>query len=198
LSVEEFDQRLRRWKHQSKDGSVYFNGSNETCQSIANMSKGKKHSFSAGDAPVAIEETKLKGTHNLGNIAAAFKVATEQCGVPKDVAIDAIKKFTPLKHRLELIAIKDGIEWINDSISTTPESAIAALDALGDRVQTIILGGQDRGYDFSKLGKRLKDSSVKVAILLPDSGKTIGEAIRAAKADIELIPAATIVDRKNP
>ncbi len=181
-------------KYQSKDSVVYFNQSNDLCRSIANLSKGKKIEFSAMNAPLSIEQTKLKGTHNLSNIAAAFKVATEQCEVSKDVAIDAIKNFTPLKHRLESIATNDGIEWINDSISTTPESAIAALDALGDRVKTIILGGQDRGYDFSKLGKRLKDSSVKVAILLPDSGKTIGEKIKKAGATLTLVAVSNMAE----
>jgi len=197
-SLENYiDAKSNVAQHQSTDGVVYFNETNDTCQSIADMSKGEKHAFSFTDAPVTIDQTKLKGTHNLSNIAAAFKVATEQCGVSQGSAIDVIKQFTPLTHRLELIATKDGIEWINDSISTTPESAIAALDALGDRVKTIILGGQDRGYDFSKLGKRLKDSSVKVAILLPDSGTTIGNAIKKSTNNVTLLRVSTMAEAVN-
>lgn len=173
--------------HQTKNDHVYFYRDNADCKAIADLSRGSKHACSLENAPVAIEETKLKGSHNLSNIAAAFKVATEQCGVDKDIAIQAIRDFTPLKHRLESIAIKNGTEWINDSISTTPQSAIAALDALGEQVETIILGGQDRGYDFAPLAKRLAASMVKTAILLPDSGKTMGALLKNAAPKIARI-----------
>ncbi len=166
-------------RFQKKTDHIYYNAIYSECKEIAEESPGFKHPFSDIDAPVLIEQTKLQGTHNLSNIAAAFLVC-EQLNAPQDIAIDAIKSFTPLPHRLQSLGVIDGIEWVNDSISTTPESAIAALDALGERVETIILGGQDRGYDFSPLVDRLKASSVKTVILLPDSGKKIGEMIRKA------------------
>lgn len=62
------------------------------------------------------------------------------------------------------------IEFYDDSISTTPESAIAAIKAL-ENVDTIILGGVDRGYDFSNLEKTLQEYGVRNLILFPDSGQ---------------------------
>ncbi|MSR68123.1 UDP-N-acetylmuramoyl-L-alanine--D-glutamate ligase, partial [Candidatus Peribacteria bacterium] len=164
---ENFENYFEAKKHitrfQSKNNVVFFNADSEGAKKIADESKGKKIPFSAGNAPVTLEEIQLKGQHNLGNIAAAYKVAMH-LGIEPGIAVAAIKRFKGLPHRLESLGIVDGIEWINDSISTTPESAIAALDALGERVSTIILGGQDRGYDFSPLVKRLQTSSVKTVI----------------------------------
>lgn len=73
--------------------------------------------------------------------------------------------------------------------STTPESAIAALNALGDRVTTMILGGQDRGNDFTELGKRIASSQVKTIILFPGSGPRIKKAIIDAKANVAFMEA---------
>ncbi len=178
-------------RFQTEKDIVFFNADSDGAKQIANESKGKKIPFSIQDAPVILKEILLKGEHNLGNIAAAYKVAMH-LGVDRTTAIEAIKTFKGLPHRLESLGIHDGIEWVNDSISTTPESAIAALDALGDRVATIILGGQDRGYDFAPLVERLKTSSVKTVILMPDSGATIRKKLEEAKTDIELIDVLTM------
>ncbi len=173
-------------RFQTRDDHIYYNAKYPECKEIAEESVGFIHPFSDLDAPVMIEETKLKGSHNLSNIAVAFLVS-EQLGVPEDIIKEAIKNFTPLPHRLESLGVHHGVEWVNDSISTTPESAIAGLDALGDRVQTIILGGHDRGYDFSPLVRRLKTSKVKTVILLPESGKKIGKMIEEAKLEVECL-----------
>ena len=65
-----------------------------------------------------------------------------------------------------------GIKFYDDAISTTPQSAIAAIKSLPN-VKTIFLGGTDRGYDFSELEKTLRDYKVKNIVLFPDSGKRI-------------------------
>ncbi len=178
-------------RFQKKNDVVFFANKSKETKEIASESKGEKIAFDPKDSPVKLKQIKLQGEHNLGNIAAAYKVAMRLGVDPKD-AIATIKRFEGLPHRLQSLGIHGGIEWVNDSISTTPQSAVAALDALGDRVKTIIVGGQDRGYDFSPLAKRLKTSSVKVAILLPDSGKTIGQHIKKTGAKITLAHADTM------
>lgn len=178
-------------RFQNKNDAIFFNSTSAECKAIAAKSIGEKIPFSVNDAPVRIEETRLIGNHNLSNIAAAFLVS-RRLGIPDDVAIHAIKEFRGLPHRLESLGIHHGIEWIDDSISTTPESAIAALDALGNRVATLILGGLDRGYDFTSLAQRLKQSSVQTAILLPDSGSTIRKAIAEAGAKMKCIEVKTM------
>lgn len=191
--AEYLGAKKRIARFQKAGDVVIFHSASPEAKQIADESIGVKTHFSHEDSPVRLDEIKLKGEHNLGNIAAALKVA-RYFGVDKDVAIAAIKAFKGLPHRLESVAKKDGTEWINDSISTTPESAVAALDALGDEVHTIIVGGQDRGYDFTPLAKRIKDSGVKTVILLPDSGATIRKAIEKAGAKVTFIDAKTMQD----
>ncbi len=168
-------------RFQGKDDIVFFNGLSDGAKEIAAESHGTRVPFSADECPVPIFKTKLLGEHNRSNIAGAYKVA-RHLGVTHDTCLDVIKTFRGLPHRLQSLGVHHGIEWIDDAISTTPESTIAALDALGDRVQTIILGGQDRGNDFAALGKRLVGSSVKHVILFPGSGPRIHEAIINAMA----------------
>lgn len=178
-------------QYQSGKDAVFFNEQSAGAIEIAKEGHGRKIPFSANDSPVKIEETKLLGAHNLSNITAAAKVAQE-LGVKDATIIEAIKEFHGLPHRLEFVGNYHGIDWVDDAISTTPESTIAALDALGDRVQTIILGGQDRGYDFTKLGERIALSSITDVILFPGSGPKIKQAIQAANAHVEFHEAASM------
>jgi len=178
-------------RFQKKSGVIFYNGESEECRFIATESKSEKIPFTAKDAPVRIDQTRLLGRHNLSNIAGAFKVASF-LRVPNQIAIEAICEFQGLPHRLKSIGIHDGIEWVDDSISTNPQSAIEALNALGDRVAAVILGGQDRGFDFTPLAKRIADSKVQTAILLPDSGTTIRKAIEKTGAKVKCVEVKTM------
>ncbi len=172
-------------RFQTKNDIVFFQADSKEAAEIAGESAGRKIPFSKTDAPVKLDEILLKGEHNLSNIAAAYKVAMH-LGSDSEQAIQTIKQFKGLPHRLESLGVHQGIEWVNDSISTTPESAIAAIDALGERIETIIVGGQDRGYDFSSLTKRIKNSKIKNVILLPESGMTIGKEILKIGGEVKL------------
>jgi UDP-N-acetylmuramoylalanine--D-glutamate ligase len=90
-----------------------------------------------------------------------------------DKILKAIKSFKPLSHRLEYLGKFRGIHFYDDSISTIPESTIYALDKLGENVETLIIGGLDRGIDFKKLSQRIDKSKIKTLIIFPDSGKKI-------------------------
>ncbi|HEU4751772.1 MAG TPA: cyanophycin synthetase, partial [Armatimonadota bacterium] len=158
------------------------------CAAIAGESPGLLVPFRPSDAPLPLDETHLIGEHNLGNIAAAYKVG-RHLGVPDAACLSAFREFRGLPHRLQSLGVHHGIEWVDDAISTTPESTIAALDALGERVATLLLGGQDRGYDFTALGRRIAASAVKDAILFPDTGPRIRAAIEAAGAPVRFHPA---------
>lgn len=178
-------------RFQAEDDGTYFNADSPGAVSIAQEGHGRKIPVHADDCPVELKDTSLIGEHNRENIALAWRVA-EDLGVRKDVAVAAAKAFHPLPHRLQPLGTHHGIEWVDDAISTTPESAIAALDALDGKVATIILGGQDRGNDFSDLAERLKDSGVTTAILFPGSGPRIRAAIETAGTGIVLFDAASM------
>jgi UDP-N-acetylmuramoylalanine--D-glutamate ligase len=121
---------------------------------------------------VAVSDIRLPGKFNLMNVAAAV-AAARAAGVPVTEMAEAIRGFQPLAHRLERVGTYGGVTYYDDSIATVPEATIAALDTLGDDVETILLGGTDRGLNFSSLAERLLRSGIKTVILFPPSGERI-------------------------
>ncbi|MFA7681947.1 MAG: UDP-N-acetylmuramoyl-L-alanine--D-glutamate ligase, partial [Candidatus Peribacteraceae bacterium] len=171
-------------RFQKAEDIVIFNAQAPDVLEIAGASPGVKVPFTEDDAPVTLKETHLIGAHNLFNIAAASKTA-ESLQIDQKIIKKAICAFKGLPHRLQNLGKHHGITWVDDSISTTPESAIAALEALGADVATMLLGGQDRGNDFAKLGEHIAKSNVKHVILFPPSGVRIQQAIQRAQATVQ-------------
>jgi UDP-N-acetylmuramoylalanine--D-glutamate ligase len=85
-----------------------------------------------------------------------------------------ILTFKPLEHRLEFVGKFNGVEFYNDSISTIPEATIAAVEALKN-VDTLILGGFDRGIYYDGLMDYLSKSEVRNLIFIGDAGKRMFE-----------------------
>lgn len=123
-----------------------------------------------------ITDIKLLGEHNIKNISAAICVAKILKVKNSDIK-NTIEKFRGLEHRLEFVTEKNGIDFYDDAISGTPESTIAAIKIFGNRIGTIFLGGQDRGYKFNKLAKVVFDARIENIVLFPDSGKKIWKEI---------------------
>lgn len=118
---------------------------------------------------------QILGAHNIDNACAAV---TAVRAYDPHITIDAIQKglhnFTGLPHRLQFVRNVYGVRYYDDSIATTPSSAIAALRAIsGPKV--IILGGSFKGSDFSELAKELVIQKAK-AILIGDEAETIAAA----------------------
>lgn len=120
--------------------------------------------------------TQLKGRHNLANIVAALKVI-ESVGIPVLDAIDQLKNFKPLPHRLEFVGEYGGIQFYNDSISTVPQSTIEAVKTLPE-VNAIILGGFDRGLDYSGLTKFLVESRITYFFFLGRAGQRMYDMMK--------------------
>jgi UDP-N-acetylmuramoylalanine--D-glutamate ligase len=129
--------------------------------------------------PLNDKEILLLGEHNKRNVRVAVTVA-RYLGITDSVIAQAIKTFTPLKHRLQFVGEFRGVKFYDDAISTTPESTIQALMTL-KKVETIFLGGKDRGYDFYELRKSLKKFGVKNVVLFPDSGEKIVDSLKDFK-----------------
>ncbi|MBU4298935.1 UDP-N-acetylmuramoyl-L-alanine--D-glutamate ligase [Patescibacteria group bacterium] len=166
-------------RYQTKNDYLIFNSQNKIVSQIAQKSKARKialKNYSNILKNVGIKKTLLLGEHNLLNIVAAIEVG-EIFGIPKEKIRKAIENLKPLPHRLEFVGIFKGIAFYNDALSTIPEATIAALDALGDKVETIILGGFDRGLDFTELAKRILKSRLKNLILFPTTGQRIWNEI---------------------
>jgi UDP-N-acetylmuramoylalanine--D-glutamate ligase len=90
----------------------------------------------------------LPGAHNAMNACAAL-TALESAGVDAIAAARHVTSFKPLPHRLQSLGMHDGIEYVNDSISTTPHATIEALRSLHSRAVTVLVGGFDRGLDWN-------------------------------------------------
>ena len=120
----------------------------------------------------------LRGAHNLLNLCAALETL-RRLDVPAGDVDAALAGFRGLPHRLEVVAERDGVLWIDDSISTTPESALAAVGAFPERAVVLIGGGYDRGQDYAALGAELARRDARV-IGLPTTGARLVAAARAA------------------
>ena len=122
---------------------------------------------------------KLKGDHNLMNIMAAAGVC-KQLGIEREIIAEGISSFRGLEHRIEYVGEYNGIHFYDDSIATIPEACMEAVKALGN-VDTLILGGFDRGIDYSGLAKFLSASGVRNLIFTGEAGRRIMHEIREIK-----------------
>ncbi len=101
-------------------------------------------------------ETKLIGKHNKENIAAALAVA-KIFKIDDNTARQTVKVYKPLPHRLQIVSGKNDITYVDDSISTNVDSTIAAIEAFNSNV-VLIVGGFDKGHDYTELGNKIKSS----------------------------------------
>lgn len=118
----------------------------------------------------------LPGNHNLGNIMAA-SAACFLADVPVNMITEGVRSFKGLEHRIEPVGTFDGITWYNDSIATIPEATIEAVKTLGN-VNTLILGGFDRGIDYSVLYPFLNQSEIKNIIFVGKAGSRMEKELK--------------------
>jgi UDP-N-acetylmuramoyl-L-alanine---L-glutamate ligase len=132
-------------------------------------------------APIVdLRRTALLGAHNALNAAAALSAAEVAGWLPEDPQA-ALAGFAPLPHRLQTVAQDGGVRFVDDSISTTPESAVAALQALAGQPVALLVGGQDRGQDFTPLALAIEEhGAVRLVVGLPDNGERALTAIAGA------------------
>ncbi len=110
---------------------------------------------------------KIPGQHNRYNAALAL-MAARALGIEDDVSRRALESFNGVPGRLELVAEKGGVRYFNDTTSTTPDAALAALAALDPAHTVLIMGGADKGLEMEKLLAALPE--VKKVIALAGTG----------------------------
>jgi len=138
----------------------------------------------AGELVVAASELPLRGEHNALNVAGAL-CGLEQAGVSVARPGAALADFSGLEHRLQVVA-EGPLTWVDDSISTTPESALAALATFAAREVVLIAGGQDRSQDYTPLARAASEAGVRL-VTIPTTGPAIARAARAAGVAEDLI-----------
>ncbi len=137
---------------------------------------------SRGNERYVSAPASLPGEHNMQNLAAALTVVDE-LGIEVPRLDEALRSFTGLPHRLQLIGEKTGVRYVDDSISTTPVSVTAALQTIGYRDVVLLLGGMDRGLDWSDFSTGLAGRTPYAIITIPDNGPKIFACLK--KSGIE-------------
>jgi UDP-N-acetylmuramoylalanine--D-glutamate ligase len=173
-----YRDKLRIAATQRPDDVTIWNASDSELSRRAPF--GPARHLPYGDGPVRFSDAAmlLPGPHNRQNAAAAL-AAAELFGAKPEHLEQVLATFAGLPHRLEDLGMAGGLRWINDSISTAPEAAVAALDAFGDEVGAYIGGGTDRGFDFTPLARALSARRIRHVILMPPGGAAIGKALAA-------------------
>jgi UDP-N-acetylmuramoylalanine--D-glutamate ligase len=120
------------------------------------------------------KDVVLRGEHNYENIATAF--AATNGLVERDIAVEAVKEFKPVEHRLEFIKEIDGVKWYNDSVSSSPTRTIAGLNSFDEDI-ILIAGGYDKNLDYTPIAKPIVEK-VKGLILIGQTSNKIYEAVK--------------------
>ncbi|MDD8020504.1 MAG: UDP-N-acetylmuramoyl-L-alanine--D-glutamate ligase [Acidobacteriota bacterium] len=139
-----------------------------------------------------VQKIKLRGVHNQENVMAAI-LTTRLAGASLSSIRTTIKKFTGLEHRLEEVRKIKGVLFVNDSKATTVEATIKAIESFEQPI-ILILGGRDKGSDFSPLRRALK-GKVKQVLLIGEARKKIRQAIKGIRPVEEAATFRQLVER---
>lgn len=121
------------------------------------------------------DEVILRGNHNFQNIATAL--AATKTLVDIDVAVQAIKEFKPVEHRIEFIREIDGVKWYNDSASSSPTRTISGINAFKENI-ILIAGGYDKNLDYKPIAKPILEK-VSTLILIGQTAEKIFDVVKA-------------------
>jgi len=137
----------------------------------------------------------LPGLHNRINLCAAL-TAVEALGIDAVPLAANVNLFKILPHRLQNLGAREGVQFINDSISTTPHASMAALDSLKGMKLGIIVGGYDRGVDWGAFADRMAVDPPKLVITMGQNGPRIFERLKPIvhKSHFVLMEAKEIED----
>jgi len=153
----------------ANDVFIYY-GENATMAEWALYANGKTIDVHTA-AVCEVAESPLKGDHNKKNIRLAVAVCRE-LGVRDEDVRTAIRSYAPLDHRMQLVGTFKNVTFYDDAIGVVPEATIAALNTI-ENVDTLFLGGTNRGYDFSELERVIKQKGVRNLVLFPDTGSLL-------------------------
>ena len=198
---EYIDAKKNIFTKQNENGILVLNADNELTNSCKNAANGKVIIFSSSqklDNGYIVEdgiikkcedgirqhiintsELKLKGIHNFQNVCTALALTENLVNI--DNIIETIKEFSGVHHRLEFVRTIDGVEWYNDSASTSPTRGISALNSFNNKEIVLIAGGADKNLDYTPMGKPIVDK-VSSLILI---GQTAPKIYDAVKTELE-------------
>jgi UDP-N-acetylmuramoylalanine--D-glutamate ligase len=128
----------------------------------------------------SLDDIHLHGEHNVLNVLAAVTLA-DSVDVPVDAMAQAIRTFRGVEHRLELVREIEGVRYINDSIATAPERAMAALSAFDEPI-ILLAGGRDKDMEWDEWTQQVSQR-VKHVILFGDLADMLADRLQSAGYD---------------
>lgn len=135
------------------------------------------------------QELLIRGPHNVSNALAAA-AAAHAAGAPVEAISDGLRTFRPIEHRLEPVGTARGAEWFNDSKATNPDATLKAIEAFVDRPLILLLGGRNKGNDFSRLAT-VASERARAVIVFGEAAPQIAAAFGGTAA---LQRASTLAD----
>jgi UDP-N-acetylmuramoylalanine--D-glutamate ligase len=198
------EAKARLFVNQRDSDFAVLNADDPVCRSYAGRGAGKPQWFSSthavspgawieggtlvleGEPLMDRSEVPLRGAHNLENAMAAAVIA-RLAGAAHDQIRAAVKSFPGVEHRLEFVRSLDGVAWYNDSKATNVDATLKAVQAFSGGLW-IILGGRDKGSDYSPLSRPLL-AKAHGALLIGAAADKIAEHLRGS---IPLIRCGTI------
>jgi UDP-N-acetylmuramoylalanine--D-glutamate ligase len=192
--------KRRIFEYQHSDDLAIFNLDDPVCTEFAAESPGRVETTSmsqplpgdgvalegdtivrrhdgAATAVLTRSEIALRGDHNVANVLSALAVA-HQLGVPDDAAATAIRSFTGVAHRLEPVATVRSVQYVNDSIATTPERTLAGIRSYEEPL-VLILGGRDKDLPLSGLAVETA-RRCRAVIAFGEAGEQYAAVVRSA------------------
>ena len=185
------------FKYQNKSDYFIYNSDDETINKFLKNEEAKKYKVSLkgnGDIYLKGENIYFKdkeiynintprnllGEYNLNNIMFVLAVS-EILKLDISKTIKSISDFKTLEHRLEFVGEYNGILYYDNSIATIPKATIEAVKALKN-VDTLIIGGMDRGLDYTDFVKFLNESDISNIICMPKTGHDIAKNLKDGRA----------------
>lgn len=172
--------KLNIVKHQNENDFFIFNGTQGIGEYIDENSIKSKRIKVFEDTDEFIRSLSklnknLRGRHNAMDIA--FAAAAAECiGADRDAVRRAVENFSGIPNRMEYFGTFGGVDYYNDSIATIPEAVLCAVEAI-DNIGTLIIGGLDRGIDYSGFIKSLSELDIDNIVCLPETGHKIADAL---------------------
>jgi UDP-N-acetylmuramoylalanine--D-glutamate ligase len=176
------DHRLEAELRAQRAGLPLVAANHPSSFHVAEHTDGRRWVFLAGEPLFPRELFTPIGRHNEANLCVAL--AATQCeGVDvlahRAELAAAVAGYEPLEQRLTPLADPSGVTFVDDSLSTVPQSAIYAIEAYADRPLTVILGGENRGVDYGPLRAFFEENKVAATLIgIPDSGALILDLLK--------------------
>jgi UDP-N-acetylmuramoylalanine--D-glutamate ligase len=150
------DAKGNLFRTQQPGDYAVLNSDDATCRSFSTLGSATPVWFSGGDIATLMPpaEVPIPGRHNAENVMAAAAVA-RIAGVPDNQIVEAVRTFKAVEHRLEFVAEIKGVRFYNDSKATSVDATSKAIDSFPGNLW-VILGGKDKGSDYTPLRDRLQ------------------------------------------